>query len=132
MDEKLAVVYRYFQLLENFSVDAAEFAGIFHPNIIQTEYPNQMSNDIKQRNFDIILESMATTRLILKSQHYSVLKAIENGNTLVVEAKWTGEIGVDAGKFRRGQVMKAFICSIIEFRDGKIYRQRNYDCYEHQ
>ncbi|PSL49439.1 ketosteroid isomerase-like protein [Chitinophaga niastensis] len=131
MDEKLALVYRYFQLLESFSADPVEFASIFHPNIIQTEYPNQLSNDIKQRNFDIMLESMVTNKIILKSQHFSVLKVVEAGNTLVVEAKWTGEIGVDAGRFRRGQVMKAFICTIIEFRDGKIYRQRNYDCYEH-
>ncbi|SEW14135.1 nuclear transport factor 2 family protein [Chitinophaga arvensicola] len=131
MDEKLALIYRYFQLLESFSADPVEFARIFHPNIIQTEYPNQLSNEIKQRNFDIMLESMVTNKIILKSQHFSVLKVVESGNTLVVEAKWTGEIGVDAGQFRRGQVMKAFICTIIEFRDGKIYRQRNYDCYEH-
>ncbi|WP_143309522.1 nuclear transport factor 2 family protein [Chitinophaga vietnamensis] len=130
MDEKLALVHRYFQLLESFSADATEFANIFHPNIIQTEYPNQLSNDIKQRNFDTMLDSMATNKLILKSQHFAVLKAFESGNTLAVEAKWTGEIGVDAGQYRRGQIMKAFICTIIEFRDGKIYRQRNYACYE--
>ncbi|NSL89281.1 nuclear transport factor 2 family protein [Chitinophaga solisilvae] len=131
MDEKLALVYRYFQLLENFSADPVAFAAIFHPNIIQTEYPNQLSAEIKQRNFEIMLESMATNKQILKAQHFTVVKAIQNGNTLVVEAKWTGEIGVDAGKFRRGQIMNAFICTVIEFRDGKIYRQRNYDCYEH-
>ncbi|GEP92976.1 Ketosteroid isomerase-related protein [Chitinophaga terrae (ex Kim and Jung 2007)] len=130
MDEKLALIYRYFHLLENFSVDAAEYATIFHPNIIQTAYPNLLSEEVKQRNFDVMLESMAINKVILKSQHFSVVKVVETGNTLVVEATWTGEIGVDAGKFRRGQVMKAFICSVIEFRDGKIYRQRNYDCYE--
>jgi hypothetical protein len=63
MDEKLALVYRYFQLLESFSADPVEFASIFHPNIIQTEYPNQLSNDIKQRNFDIMLESMVTNEV---------------------------------------------------------------------
>ena len=131
MEEKLAIIYRYFQLLESFSADPVEFASIFHPDIIQTAYPNQLSNEIKQRSFDIMLESMVTNRIILKSQHFSVLKVVDAGNTLVVEAKWTGEIGVDAGQFRRGQIMKAFICTIIEFRDGKIYRQRNYDCYEH-
>ncbi|MCW3462552.1 nuclear transport factor 2 family protein [Chitinophaga nivalis] len=130
MDEKLALVYRYFQLLENFSTDPDEFAGIFHPDIIQTAYPNQLSNDIKQRNFDNMLESMTTNKLMLKSQQFSVQKALQTGQTLVVEARWTGEIRVDAGRFRRGQIMKAFICTIIEFRDGKIYRQRNYDCYE--
>ncbi|NLR64792.1 nuclear transport factor 2 family protein [Chitinophaga varians] len=131
MDEKLALVYRYFQLLEKFSADPAEFADIFHPGVIQTEYPNQLSAEVKQRNFELMLDSMATNKLILKSQHYSVLKAVQHGNTLVVEATWTGEIGVDAGKYRRGQVMKAFICTVIEFREGKIYRQRNYGCYEH-
>ncbi|MBC9931524.1 nuclear transport factor 2 family protein [Chitinophaga qingshengii] len=131
MDEKLALVYRYFQLLENFSADPAEFANIFHPGVIQTEYPNQLSAEVKQRNFELMLDSMATNKLILKSQHYSVQKAVQNGNSLVVEATWTGEIGVDAGKYRRGQVMKAFICTVIEFREGKIYRQRNYGCYEH-
>jgi hypothetical protein len=131
MEEKLALVYRYFQLLESFSDDPAEFARIFHPEVIQTEYPNQLSSEIRQRSLDIMLESMDTNRIILKSQHFSVLKVADAGNILVVEAKWTGEIGVDAGQFRRGQVMKAFICTVIEFRDGKIYRQRNYDCYEH-
>lgn len=131
MDDKLALVHRYFQLLETFSTDPEEFYAVFHPQVIQTEYPNQLSKEVRQRNFESMLESLEVGKLILKSQHFSLLKTYESGETMIVEAQWTGEIAVDAGHFRRGQILKAFICTILEFRDGKIYRQRNYDCYEH-
>jgi len=31
---------------------------------------------------------------------------------------------------RPGEAMRARICQVIEYEDGLIIRQRNYDCFE--
>ena len=37
---------------------------------------------------------------------------------------------VDAGPFIAGQTLRARFAIFLEFRDGRIARQRNYDCFD--
>jgi len=46
-----------------------------------------------------------------------------------VQMAWSGTLAVAAGPLPAGHVMRAEICSIIEVRDGKIWRQEQYDCF---
>jgi ketosteroid isomerase-like protein len=73
---------------------------------------------------------MATARTILSSQSYEITSAIESGSTVAIETLWKGVMAIDAGPLKKGQEMKAFICMFFEFREGKIHRVRNYDCFE--
>jgi ketosteroid isomerase-like protein len=41
-----------------------------------------------------------------------------------------GTLAVPFGSFPVGSQMKAFFAVFLEFREGKIIRQRNYDCFE--
>ena len=42
----------------------------------------------------------------------------------------TRDIVIAAGALPAGHVMRAEICSVIELRDGKVWRQEQYDSFE--
>jgi ketosteroid isomerase-like protein len=58
------------------------------------------------------------------------LNALENGDAMALEVQWTGTLAVPVGDIPAGGDMRARFGVFIELRDGKIARQRNYDCFE--
>jgi hypothetical protein len=49
---------------------------------------------------------------------------------VVLEAIWTGTLAVGFGTLKPGDQLRARFAQIFEFKDGLIWRQRNYDCFE--
>ena len=66
----------------------------------------------------------------MKEQTLEIVNTVSSGNTVVVEAKWTGTLAIDAGSIPKGTVMRARFAQFYEFRDGRIAAMRNYDCFE--
>ncbi|MEU5049278.1 hypothetical protein [Streptomyces sp. NPDC021096] len=52
------------------------------------------------------------------------------GDQVALEVTWTGTLAVPLGDLPAGHVLRAHIAVFLEFREGKIRAQRNYDCYE--
>jgi ketosteroid isomerase-like protein len=50
-----------------------------------------------------------------------------NGNTVALEVVWTGELAIPFGTLTAGSELRAHSAMFMEFRDGKIVAQRNYD-----
>lgn len=67
---------------------------------------------------------------ILASQNYEIKNSLECGDQVVVEALWRGTMAVDVGSLKAHQELRAHFCIVLEFQNGKILRQRNYDCFE--
>ena len=44
--------------------------------------------------------------------------------------QWSGTLAVLVGMLGAGDQMRARFAVFLEFQDGKIVRQRNYDCFE--
>ncbi|MEP7277297.1 MAG: nuclear transport factor 2 family protein [Bacteroidota bacterium] len=130
MTNKTESVKKFFHLLQWFTTNENDYKAILHPAIEQTEYPNLMMPKTRQRIFSNLMEGAAAGKEMLAYQHFEPLRFFETGNAVIAEYTWTGELKQKAGRLKQGQVLKAHICSIFEFRDDKIYRQRNYDCYE--
>ncbi len=51
-------------------------------------------------------------------------------NVVALEVLWTGTLAVALGTLPVGGQMRAHFAMFLEFRDGKIVAQRNYDCFE--
>ena len=66
---------------------------------------------------------------ILKSQSYDVQREFVSGNTVIFEVVWRGAFAIPIGKTPAGEEIKAFFALFIEFENGKILTQRNYDCF---
>jgi len=130
MTNKTETVKRFFHLLQWFTTTENEYKSILHPAIEQTEYPNLMIHSIRKRTFTNFIEGAEAGKKMLAYQRFDPLHFFETDNAVIAEYSWTGELKVKAGRLKQGQVLKAHICTVFEFKDDKIFRQRNYDCYE--
>jgi ketosteroid isomerase-like protein len=59
-----------------------------------------------------------------------LVKSYTIGNSVIIEAVWTGTLAMPLGSIPIGGQLKANFAQFFEFADGKIIRQRNYDCFE--
>lgn len=123
----------FLSLLESFESDPAAYRSLLHPDIEQTEFPNALTAMTKVRGFDQLLEGSRAGRQLLSAQTFDVQNVIGGtggDNQLALEVLWTGTIAADLGAFRAGQTLSANFCMVLEFKDGLLYRQRNYDCFQ--
>ncbi len=67
---------------------------------------------------------------MLQSQAYDVQSIVARGGNVAVEAVWTGTLAVPLGNLGAGSTMKAHFAMFFELAEGRIRRQRNYDCFE--
>ncbi|MDF2723742.1 MAG: hypothetical protein K0Q59_3417 [Paenibacillus sp.] len=127
---KTETVKRFFERLEAFSVAESDFKSLLHPEVEQTEYPNWLTPGVVVSSYETMLQRMPNGKKLLREQKYDIQRIHETGDTLIAEVVWTAVVGVDMASFKNGQQLKAYFCCVFEFKDGKIYRQRNYDCFE--
>lgn len=127
---KVDVVRKYFALVEQFSTAEADFADILHADMEQTEYPNWLTAKLTVSDRATLFARAAGGSKLLASQHYDIQQAYELDETVITEVVWTAVVAADLGAFKSGQELKAYFCCVFDFKDGVIYRQRNYDCFE--
>lgn len=129
--EKLALINTYFDLVQAFSTDPAAYAQVLHPEVEQLEYANGLNKTTQRRSFTDILDNLRVGRELLHSPHFEVYSTLACADdTVVVEGLWEATALSDAGPLVRGQRLASYLCLVFEFKDGKIYRQRRYPCYE--
>jgi ketosteroid isomerase-like protein len=66
----------------------------------------------------------------MASQIYKIMHEMADGDRVAMEIEWVGTLAVPFGPIPAGGQMKAFFAVFLEFREGKIVRQRNYDCFK--
>jgi hypothetical protein len=94
------------------------------------EYPNLVTKKGQVRTAAEGIKGIDIGKQILSGQQYEFIDFIETDDKVIAQGVWTGTMKIDAGQLKQGQQLKAHLCVIIEFKDDKIYRIRNYDCYE--
>ena len=67
---------------------------------------------------------------LMTSQKYEVRNALAEGERVAMEIDWTGLLAMQFETIPAGGEMRAHFAMFLEFRDGKIIRQTNYDCFE--
>ncbi|MBK9026257.1 MAG: nuclear transport factor 2 family protein [Saprospiraceae bacterium] len=106
-----------------------ELAAYFNPAIRQFEYPNLLNPHGGISDFKTLMDRAEKGKQILKSQSYDVQREFVSGNTVIFEVVWRGAFAIPIGKTPAGEEIKAFFALFIEFENGKILTQRNYDCF---
>jgi ketosteroid isomerase-like protein len=102
----------------------------FAPDVVQVEYPNQLVPKGAERNLAAIIEAGARGRKVLRAQRYEVRIALAQGSEVALEVLWVGTLAVPIGALAAGAEMRAHFGVFLTFRDGRIVRQHNYDCFE--
>jgi ketosteroid isomerase-like protein len=105
-------------------------ARFFTPDVVQEELPNRVSSEGKRRKLAAILEGAERGQKVLSAQRFEIRSAIATGDRVILEVLWVGTLAIPFGTIPAGGEMRAHSAMFLEFRDGKIAAQRNYDCFE--
>lgn len=116
--------------LENLSDNPNDYVNLIHAEVEFRELPNLLNKNGQVRNLEMSLEGVKKAKMILAGQKYEIVGVVEDGEKITVEKIWTGKMSMDIGSLKKDQELKTYICAVVEFKDGKIYRHRSYDCYE--
>ena len=102
----------------------------FCPDVEQHELPNQLLKHGATRDLAALLESGEKGKRAVVSENYEIVSAVEQGDRLALEAIWTGILAVPLGSIPAGGTMRAHLAMFFTFRDDRIARLHNYDCFE--
>ena len=109
---------------------AETIAAFYADDIIQEEFPNRLLPQGARRDARQLAEANQRGRTVMSAERYEVLAVIGDGDHIALEVEWSGTLAVPFGSIPVGGTMRARFALFLDFRDGKIVRQRNYDCFE--
>jgi hypothetical protein len=104
--------------------------AFYHPDVRQEELPNRLIPTGAVRDLAALREAAARGRGVLRAQRYAVRSALVHGPRVALETLWVGTLGVPIGQLAAGDEMRAHFAMFLDFEDGLIRGQRNYDCFE--
>jgi ketosteroid isomerase-like protein len=113
--DNLTIARHYLEALEN-GVTGEALAEYYAPDVVQEEFPNRLAANGARRDLAAILEGAE--------------RALASGDQVALEVLWVGTLAVPMGSIPVGGEMRAHFAVFLDFRDGKIVGQRNYDCFE--
>jgi ketosteroid isomerase-like protein len=105
-------------------------AGFYAPDVVQEEFPNRLVPNGAKRDLAALRAAHDRGRQVISAQSFEVVNAVATGNCVAIEAIWTGTLAIGLGSLKPGDKMRARFAQFVEFKDGLIVRQRNYDCFE--
>lgn len=126
--ELIALVRKYFDAIENGA--QGESVQFFAEDVVQEEFPNRLVPTGATRDLAALKEAAERGRKVVTRQRYEIVNLLASGNQVAVEAIWTGTLAVPFGSIPAGGEMRARFAIFLELRDGRIVRQRNYDCFD--
>lgn len=119
----------YLNALEQGATGPA-LARFFAPDVEQREFPNRLVPGGATRELEALLEGAEKGQVLLRSQTFEIRNGMESGSEVALEVVWSGTLALPVGDLRPGDVMRAHFAIFLEYRDGVIVRQRNYDCFD--
>ena len=120
---------RYLAAIEDGATGEA-LAAFFDADLVQEEFPNRLVPDGATRDLAAVLEGAERGQAVLSGQSYEIHDVIEAGDRMALEVTWRGTLAIPIGSLKPGDEMKARFAVFLEFRNGRILWQRNYDCFD--
>jgi len=115
--DNLAIARRFLEALES-GAEGGALAEFFTEDVVQEEFPNRLSPIGVHRDLKAVLDSA------------KILNSIVDGDSVALEVFWSGYLAVPVDTLPGDSEMRAHLSIWLEFRDGKICRQHNYDCFD--
>lgn len=127
MHGPLEIVRRYFDALEDGDVDVLR--SVLHPDVVQLEYPNQLSRQGSRRDLKGLMEGFHAGKRVVTKQRYEIKNSIIDGEKLALEVTWTATMTVPVLGKPAGEELRAYFAVFITLKDDRVIRQVNYDCF---
>lgn len=123
------IALRYIESLSS-GMGADEIGQFFTADVVQEEFPNRLLPNGATRDLAALKEARLRGQGLLSAERFEVLGTVAEGDKVALELRWIATVGIKAGPFQPGQELRARFAVFLEFRDGRIARQRNYDCFD--
>lgn len=94
------------------------------------QFPNRVYPNGLRVGLAEMMQGAEKGKKLLSSETYQIANAIADGTTVALEVLWTGKLAISFGTLAVGSEMRAHFAVFLEFRDGWIVAQRNYDCFD--
>ena len=120
---------RYLTAIEGGAVGAV-LAEFFTPDVVHEELPNRLAPEGGRQGLDGILAAGERGQKVVSAQTYEVRSETASAERVAMEVVWTGTLAVPLGSLAAGGTIRAHFAVFLDFRDGKIAAQRNYDCFD--
>ena len=127
--ENLAIARRYLKAIESGTL-GDEIAQLFSPEVVVQIFPSRFFPNGSLDDLAGIKAAAERGQKVMSTQKYQIRNEIADGNQVALEIDWTGTLSVPFQSIPAGGQMRAHFAAFLEFKDGKIISQRNYDCYE--
>jgi len=127
--DNLAIARRYLEALES-GAEGSALADFFTKDVVQEEFPNRLSPIGAHRDLSALLDAAKKGKRTLRAQKYDILNSIVDGDSIALEIVWRGYLAQPVDTLPADSEMRAHLSVWLEFRDGKISKQRNYDSFD--
>ncbi|HYL87048.1 MAG TPA: nuclear transport factor 2 family protein [Candidatus Angelobacter sp.] len=127
--ENLATARRYIQAIES-GANGDEMAQFFDAEAIVEIFPSRFFPNGSRDNLAGIRAAADRGKKAMSGQKYAIRNELASGDTVALEIDWVGTLAVPFQAIPKGGQLKARFAAFLQFKDGKIIAQRNYDCYE--
>ncbi|HEY0016455.1 MAG TPA: nuclear transport factor 2 family protein [Longimicrobium sp.] len=128
-EQNLETARAYLAAIEGGATGEA-LACWFTEDVVQEEFPNRLVPNGARRGLAELLEGAERGQKVMQAQRYEVLSAMAGGERVALEVQWTGTVAIPLGSLPAGGQMRARFGVFLDFRDGRIAAQRNYDCFD--
>lgn len=115
------VVTAYLAAIEAHRLD--EVAAFQHPELEVIEHPNKLNPAGKRDGLAEVRAAGERGAALMASERYAIRALIAEGDRAAVTMAWTGTL-------HDGRELRAQICTVIELRDGKVWKQEQFDCFD--
>lgn len=117
------LVERYLALLSDPDTQPDALRAVLHPDARQIEHPNAINPTGQERDLQRLLDGVVRGRTLLTSQRFDVIGHVSHADEIMTRAYWTGTLA-------SGAALTARFAMHFTLRDGLIWRQENYDCFD--
>ena len=114
------IVLDYLRAVEAHELERV--ASLLHDDVQVIEHANKLSPNGATYDRAAIRAAGERGAKLMASERYEVRALMCEGDRVIAQITWTGTL-------HDGRSMHAQICSVIELRDGKVWRQEQYDCF---
>ena len=123
----IATVHAYLAAVDAFDQEAA--ASHLAPDVVQREFPNAMTPEIREYAREIILTGVREAHYFLTSQRTEVVRTVASGSEVVVEIVWAGVMRGEMGPLEPGDTLHAHGAIFFTLRDATIAVQHHHFSY---
>ena len=127
--DNLSIARKYLEALEG-GAEGGALADYFTEDVVQEEYPNRLAPIGAHRDLSAILDAAKKGKKTLRAQKFDLMNSIVDGDNVALEVFWSGLLAQPVDTLPADTEMRAHISIWLEFRDGKIAKQRNYDSFD--